>query len=502
MLFFARLRGTKSKSAFGGTGMSSNMSINSILRKIVSGSLMLVISGHTAVSMPIAAIVCAGQIAFASSAAAFPQAKRNAQGLLSDMRVSFGMIARSYKENSNARHRSAASFLEAVTRAARATQRLENALTTHNSKATAAATGSVSRAIGELQTRYSLTLAQNTQAAQGMRYLNAAWKTYSSRYILPEPANETKTVSRAGIRSLREKIAALEKRVASIEDQVADNAALRREVVRLRRDLAYYDSRPDDYRTYQSMLLTFTVVSGSFDALAYTTRVYYPAYYVYFEPVNPDFYVWRSYWDGYYEGYYEGRKSVWYDEPLVVDGPLVEITQIEVNQEINYQTIYNITDETRIEYEDLPQEILAEVDIPVVPEDVTFTTQALAQVEHDDASPQMDEAAQGIIEQPDEALGSQDGARLNMITPQGNEDHQGGQQLQDKSAEEEILPNNAQNDVRDQSGDLPQQDNDPSEENGSSSDQVPAAEGTPQQQMEPQPDDSVPTKCQEGLASC
>lgn len=343
---------------------------------------MLAISGHAAGAIPIAAMIYAGQTAFASPAAAAPKATRNAQGLLSDMRVSLGMIAGSYKDASGTRHQSTAGVLEAVALATRATQRLEAALATPNSKGIAEATGNLSKAIGELQTRYALTVSQNEQAAQGMRYLNAAWKSYSSRYVLSKPANETRAVSKGEVRALRESVALLEKRVASLEDQVANNATLRREVVRLRHDLSYYSDRPDDYWTYQSMLLTLTVVSGSFDAFIYTTRTYYPTYYVYFEPIGPEFEVWHSYWDGYYDGYYADRNSLWYDEPTIIDDPLVEISQIEVNQDITYQTIYNITNETRVEYEALPRENLADIDIPATPDNAVFTAQEPHQLEN------------------------------------------------------------------------------------------------------------------------
>ncbi|RKD35805.1 hypothetical protein BJ928_1301 [Rhizobium sp. WW_1] len=485
------------------------MSMNSMLKKMVSSSLILAVCGHAAASMPIAVIAYTSQAVFASSAAAASETRRNAQGLLSDMRVSFGLIARSYKENAGVRHRSATVVLEAVTRAAKATQQLDAALAAHKSKAIAEATGNLSRAIGELQTRYALTLAQNDQAARGMRYLNAAWKTYSSRYILSKPPNATRTVSKAEVRALRKKVAALEGRVASLEGEVATNASLRREVVRLRQDLAYYDTRADDYWTYQSMLLTLTVVSGSFDALAYTTRTYYPTYYVYFEPVGPDFHVWHSYWDGYYDGYYDGRSSVWYDEQTIVDSPLVEITQIEVNQEITYQAIYNVTDETRIEYEALPQETLTEVDIPVAPEDTVFSTQALSQTEPDDVARQADETAPAAIDrtddtvEPGEAPESAVRTTPEVIAPLDKEDHPDGPQTSDQGNERDAISDGDRDDASEASRELPEQSAVPSEEERRDPSEISAPDQDQQQETRPKSDeDGDGARCREGEDSC
>lgn len=484
------------------------MFITSILNKIASGSLILTISAQAASSIPIAAAAYITQVSFASSAVAALPTKRNAQGLLLDLRVSFGMIAGSYKETFGIRHRSATNVLEGVTRAARANQRLEDALATHSSKAIADATGSLSRAIGELQTLYALTPAQNRQAAQGMRYLNAAWKTYSSRYVLSTSGNQTKTVSRAEVRALREKVTALQKRVSSLEGQVSANATLQRQMARLRQDLAYYDSRPDDDRTYQHMLFTLTMVAGSFDALAYTTRVYYPTYYVYLEPVSPEFYIWRSYWDGFYDGYYEGRSSVWYDEPVVVEGPLVQINQIEVNQEITYQTIYNMADEIRVEYESLPQENLTEIDIPATPEDTIFIPRTLARTTDDDVISKVDETTpvaaepNGISSQPDEEYGLSNDKGPDMTAPRGSEDHFGSVQRRDMGIVEEINHDNNQDDSLDDPGDLPQKNNILPAESEGTSHKVPPAKLIPQQQMEPQEEGSDSIKCQEDNSSC
>ncbi|NLS21219.1 hypothetical protein HGP16_32490 [Rhizobium sp. P40RR-XXII] len=454
------------------------MCINAILKKMMSGSLMLAISGHAASSIPIVATVFAAQVTFASPSAAASPTKRNAQGLLSDMRVSLGMIARSYKDASGTRHRSTASVLEAVTFAARATERLEGALATPNGKAIADATGGLSKAIGDLQTRYALTVSQNKQAAQGMRYLNAAWKSYASRYILSKPANETRAVSKDEVRVLRKRVSLLEKRVASLEDQVASNAALRREVVRLRQDLAYYDDRPDDYRTYQSMLLTLTIVSGSFDAFAYTTRTYYPTYHVYFEPIHPEFEVWHSYWDGYYDGYYAGQNFVWYNEPTIVEGPLVEINQIEISQDITYQTIYNMTNETRIEYEALPEESLADSNIPATPDDAIFMVQELPQQENGSAILNMDEARPATVElnhnsaQSNEAIEPSNDQAPDMDMPQRREEFLDSAEQQHKEDEEEVIPSNDRDDAADLSGDRLEKGDVSSQESDSYSDQL------------------------------
>ena len=518
--------------------MNSNLLVDLILKRIVSGSLMLAISGHAAGAIPIAAMIYAGQTAFASPAAAAPKATRNAQGLLSDMRVSLGMIAKSYKDASGTRHQSTASVLEAVALATRATQRLEAALATPNSKGIAEATGNLSKAIGELQTRYALTVSQNKQAAQGMRYLNAAWKSYSSRYVLSKPANETRAVSKGEVRALRERVNLLERRVASLEDQVANNATLRREVVRLRHDLSYYNDWPDDYWTYQSMLLTLTVVSGSFDAFTYTTRTYYPTYYVYFEPIGPEFEVWHSYWDGYYDGYYADRNSLWYDEPTTIDGPLVEISQIEVNQDITYQTIYNITNETRVEYEALPRESLAEIDIPATPDDAVFTVQEPHQLENGSSAAKVETISPANSElneslsQPEEAIAPQNDRVSDTDASPGRENlpdksnslSQSGEEIAphinqpsaaDTSQEHEDLPDKADewhngteeeiihsDDPAGRPGNDAQKQDVSSEENDGDSDPARKSSEIPERQIEQPTDAKGPMTCPEDPESC
>lgn len=400
----------------------------SVLNRISSGGLALAISCHLAGSLSVAALAYATQVAFAYPAVAAPTAQRNAQGLLSDMRVSLGMIAESYKGNAGARHQSAISVIDGVTQAARANQRLETALAAREGKAVADATNDLSRAVGELQTRYSLTPAQNERAARGIRRLNAAWRAYSSRYILSGSQSKAGEPSRAEIRALRGKVSALERRVSALEDQVAANAALQRQVAQLRRDLAYYDGRPDDARTYQHMLLTLTIASGSFNALAYTTQVYYPTYYPYFVSLDPEFSSWRSYWEGYYDGYYDRGSWGWLDEPMEINDPLIEITNIEVNQEITYQTIYNINNETRIEYESLPQENLENINIAVSPSDTISSeiTRERIEDEGDDSNLERPSPipSENEVKIQSSGNGSDNDRELNRDTynPQGDRD--------------------------------------------------------------------------------
>lgn len=483
--------------------------INAMLKKMMSGSLTLVVLGYAASSVLMVATVCAAEVAFASPAAAALQTKRNAQGLLYDMRVSLDMIARSYKDASGARHRSTASVLEAVSLVARAAEQLEGALVTPNSKAIADATGSLSKAMGELQTRYALTASQNKQSAQGMRYLNAAWKSYAARYILSKPANETRTVSKGKFQALRERVRLLERRVASLEDQIASNANLQREVARLRQHLAYYDDRPNDYQTHQSMLLTLAIVSGSFDAFSDTTRAYYPNYHVHFQSINMEFEAWQSYWDGYYDGYYGDRNAIWYAEPAIVDGPLLEIDKLEIKQDISYQTIYNITSETRIEYEALPQEALADRQIPAPADDTILTIHDLAGPENDAAIEKFDETTSMNVELNDNSAKQR--GEIDPRHDQTSDSHmpQSSEKLPD-SAEpqqhrqnaEDVIRGNDQDDAADQSGDELQKRDVSSDENDSDTDRLQnTGQGSPQQ-IETPVDAKSSTTCSVSSDNC
>ncbi len=450
-------------------------------------------SSYAVNTIPLAAAVYVTQMTLASSAAAStPETKRNAKGLLADMRVSLGIVARSYKDDaSGARHRSATSVIEGVTRAARANEQMEIALAGRNGKAIAEATGNLSRAIGDLQTRYALTPAQNAEAEKGMRYLNAAWRNYSSRYVLGKSGGKAANVDQAQVRALRKKVKTLERRVAALEDQVATNAALQRQVTRLRQDLTYYDSRPDDYLTYQAMLLTLSTVSGSFAALTYTTQVYYPTYYTYFEPVGPEFHAWRSYWDGYYDGYYDGRDAVWYDEPVTVNDPVLVIQEIDNSTQITYQTIYNTADEVRVEYEALPQETLTAVDIPATPQDTTFTTNTMIHIEQENVS--LDAAEPMRAQEPQIS----DGA-----VPLDDEERP---EARDKSIPADKVDTPEREDDPIQRADVPNQQSDSRDDDEESQERVAPVERASEQDPAPQPDiqDRPDTQtCEDNSRAC
>ncbi|MFS8050357.1 hypothetical protein [Rhizobium sp. BR 314] len=453
-------------------------------------------SSYAVNTIPVAAAIYAAQVAFASSAAAStPETKRNAKGLLADMRISLGMVARSYKgDASGARHRSATSVIEGVTRAARANEQMEIALSGRNGKAIAEATGNLSRAIGDLQTRYALTPAQNAEAEKGMRYLNAAWRSYSSRYVLGKSGGKAGKVDQAQVRALRRKVNTLEKRVGALEDQVATNAALRRQVTRLRQDLAYYDSRPDDYLTYQAMLLTLSTVSGSFEALIYTTRVYYPTYYTYFEPVGPDFHAWRSYWDGYYDGYYDGRDSVWYDEPVVINDPIIVIQEVDNSTQITYQTIYNTADEVRVEYEALPQENLTAVEIPAAPQDTVFTTNTMIHIEQENVS--LDAAEAAREPEPRES---------NATVPFDDEERPEAAQARDNNIADEKANAPERDDDLIEKTEAPKQDSDSRDDDEESREHIAPTERSSEQddnsRLEIQ-DRQYTQKCEDNSANC
>lgn len=174
---------------------------------------------------------------------------------------------------------------------------------------------------------------------------------------------------------MRRKVSDLSARIQSLENQVADNAALRAEVRRMRREIAYFDGRFDDPVVYQRAAFTLTVFAGSFDAFVITTRTYYPAYYGYFDDVYYRPSSFEAYWDGYYDGYYDGLASGWYSDPIFIDSPVLEVSQPEIYQNVTYETIYNVTNETTNIYEVLPQEDLSQVAVEPLSSDIGFSAE-------------------------------------------------------------------------------------------------------------------------------
>lgn len=325
---------------------------------------------------PLIAPVFGPRLSMATQAHASAPVEMNAAALLRDMRGSLAAIAFSFKEASaDSRRRSGANVVAAVTQTSRAMQELEGALASNNAPSIAKGTKAVSRAVGDLQTRYALSAAKSAAATKALQRFNVAWSAYASRYVLSRPAKSIPKASRAEVHALKRKVSNLTARVRTLENQVADNAALRAEVRRMHREIAYLDGRFEDPVVYQRAAFMLVVFAGYFDAFVVTTRTYYPAYYVYFDNpyyISPRF---DDYWDGYYDGYYDGLASSWYDDPIIVVDPILEVSQPEIYQDVTYETIYNVTNETTNIYVALPEEDLSRAAVEPLPADVDFTVE-------------------------------------------------------------------------------------------------------------------------------
>lgn len=325
---------------------------------------------------PLIAPIFGPRLAMATEAHASAPVEMNAPALLRDMRGSLAAMAFSFRDASaDSRRRSGANVVAAVTETSRAMQNLEGALGSKNAASIAKGTKAVSRAVGDLQTRYALSATKNSDATKALQRLNGAWSAYSSRYVLSKPAKSTPKASRAQVHALKRKVSNLTARVRILENQVADNAALRAEVRRMHREIAYLDGRFEDPVVYQRAAFMLVVFAGYFDAFVVTTRTYYPAYYVYFDNpyyISPRF---DDYWDGYYDGYYDGLASSWYDDPIIIDNPILEVSQPAIYQDVTYETIYSVTNETTNIYVALPEEDLSRAAVEPLPADVDFTVE-------------------------------------------------------------------------------------------------------------------------------
>ncbi|HEV2506688.1 MAG TPA: hypothetical protein VGV39_26680 [Mesorhizobium sp.] len=325
---------------------------------------------------PLIAPIFGPRLSMGTEAHASAPIEMNAATLLKDMRGSLAAMAFSFKDASaDSRRRSGANVVAAVTETSKAMQNLEGALGSKNAASIAKGTKAVSRAVGDLQTRYALSATKNGAATKALQRFNVAWSAYSSRYVLSKPAKSIPKASRAEVHALKRKVSNLTARVRTLENQVADNAALRAEVRRMHREIAYLDGRFDDPVVYQRAAFMLVVFAGYFDAFVVTTRTYYPAYYVYFDNayyISPRF---DDYWDGYYDGYYDGLASSWYDDPIIISDPILEVSQPAIYQDVTYETIYNVTNETTNIYAALPEEDLSRVAVEPLPADVDFTVE-------------------------------------------------------------------------------------------------------------------------------
>lgn len=287
-----------------------------------------------------------------------------APNLLGNMRASLGLIAADYAEASkkSPAHKSSALIVGTTRQTALDVENLEQAIQSKDAMRVSRATKDLSKSMGKLQTTYALIPEKSARADAGMRTASANWSAYCTRYALANPSMQAPNT--AEIRKLKSRVKQLTQRVVDLERETQNNAALHREVVRLRADISRYNRRDDSYKTYQSLLLTLAVVDGMFDAFHVTTRIYYPAYYGYFEPYYADRGFWEGYWAGYYDGYYANAGWGWYGESFIVPETLViePAPEVVVYQNITYQEIYQTTEQTVHVYEALPAEDLTAVE--------------------------------------------------------------------------------------------------------------------------------------------
>ncbi|WCJ65923.1 hypothetical protein [Agrobacterium tumefaciens] len=314
--------------------------------------------------------------------------RMNAPALLGDMRRSLAEIAFSFSEaKGDSKRRSGVAVLAALTEATRAVQSVETAIAAHDPSRISRATKALSHAVGNLQTRYSLSSAKCDAVTRALQRFNAAWAEYSSRFVLAKHKTSAANATASDVKALRRKVADLSYRMQQLEDDVADNAALRSEVIRMRREIAIAQSTPANAYDYQRLSFTLTVLSGSFAAL--TTREYYPSYYVSVAP----FESYRSidtYWDGYYDGYYQGVADSYYSEPMVISSPVMTESRTETYQNVNYETIYSVTNETTNIYQTMPEEDLSDVAVLPVPQGVNFSVEDMS-ANQKSGSPEVEE---------------------------------------------------------------------------------------------------------------
>ncbi|MDO3444414.1 hypothetical protein [Agrobacterium sp. V1] len=316
--------------------------------------------------------------------------RMNAPALLGDMRASLGEIAFSFSEaKGEKRRRSGVAVLAALTEATRSVQGLEAAIASREPARISRATKALSHAVGNLQTRYSLSSAKCDGATRALQRFNAAWAEYSSRFVLAKHKGFATNANASDVKALKRKVADLSYRMQQLEDEVADNAALRTEVIRMRREIVIAQRAPASGYDYQRLSFTLTVLSGSFAALSLTTREYYPGYYVRIVDFESDRSI-DSYWDGYYDGYYQGVADSYYSEPVIISAPIMTESRPEIFQNVTYETIYNVTNETTNIYQTMPEEDLSDVAVAPVPQDVNFSVEDVS-TDQTLAAPPVDE---------------------------------------------------------------------------------------------------------------
>ncbi len=301
--------------------------------------------------------------------------RMDAPALLNDMRASLGEIAFSFSEaKGETRSRSGVAVLAALTEATRSVQSLEAAIASRESSRISRTTKALSRAVGNLQTRYSLSSAKCYAATRALQRFNAAWAEYSRRFVLARHKEPAANVAASDVEALKKRVADLSYRMQQLEDDVADNAALRTEVIRMRREIAIAQLAPASTYGYQRLSFTLTVLSGSFAALSLTAREYYPSYYVRITDFESNWSI-DSYWDGYYDGYYQGVADSYYSEPVIISAPIMTESRAEIYQNVTYETIYNVTNETTNIYQTMPEEDLSNVAVSALPPGVNFSVE-------------------------------------------------------------------------------------------------------------------------------
>lgn len=97
-----------------------------------------------------------------------------------------------------------------------------------------------------------------------------------------------------------------------------------------------------------------------------------------------------TYWDGYYDGYYQGVADSYYSEPMVISSPVMTESRTETYQNVNYETIYSVTNETTNIYQTMPEEDLSDVAVLPVPQGVNFSVEDMS-ANQKSGSPEVEE---------------------------------------------------------------------------------------------------------------
>lgn len=285
----------------------------------------------------------------------------NSTILLSGMHRSLATIVVAYIQKSAAqRSRPDALMLDGARETTAELAALKTAMADRNARRISTAVRKMSQAIGRLQGMYRMAAVRDPTVAEGMRALSANWAVFTAHYALPLSNRAAKSVTQAQLSELKDRVSALERQMRDRRAQASSSPVVLREVEYVYLEVGRINSRPITIKTYQSTLLSLSIVSGTMSGYVSVSAVYFPQFRDYWAEDVERSSFYEGYWDGYYQDYYDDLADGFFEVSYPAHQSITVNVDDSINQQVDVYTTQEINvlvvraQDSAIEFSDLP----------------------------------------------------------------------------------------------------------------------------------------------------